>query len=116
MMRAAKQPTIFYGPSSNPDDGGELISGWYAKDSVWSSGNIDVPEYSQIFREQLQAVDLEKRKQTLQRFAKLESENFESIPLFWCHTTFAVGTRIKKWEPAVGSAYQFNMQSIELVK
>ncbi|MGE0153792.1 MAG: ABC transporter substrate-binding protein [Reyranellaceae bacterium] len=116
MMRGGKQPTVFYGPSSSPDDGGELISGWYTKTSVWSSGNVDVPEYSEIFRDQLQAVDLKKREETLQRFARLESQNVESIPLFWCSTTFAVGPRVSKWEPPVGTPYNFNLPSIELAK
>jgi peptide/nickel transport system substrate-binding protein len=114
MMRAAKQPMVFYGPSSIPDDGGELIEGWYSKTSTWSTGNIDVPEYSQIFKDQLNAVELKKREAMLQNFAKLEDQNRESVPLFWCNTTFAAGPKIKNWTPAVSSAYQFNLQTLEL--
>jgi ABC-type transport system substrate-binding protein len=114
MMRGAKQPMVFYGPSSIPDDGGELIEGWYTKTSTWSTGNIDVPEYAEIFKEQLHAVDLKKREELLQKFAKLEDQNRESIPLFWCSTVFAAGPRIKNWTPSVSSAYQFHLQSVEL--
>ncbi len=114
MMRAGKQPMVFYGPSSIPDDGGELVEGWFSKTSTWSTGNIDVPEYTKIFNEQLHAVDLKKREELLQSFAKLEDQNKEAIPLFWCNTTFAAGPRIKNWTPAVSSAYQFDLQSLEL--
>jgi hypothetical protein len=50
----------------------------------------------------------------LQHFAKLEDQNRESVPLFWCNTTFAAGPKIKNWTPAVSSAYQFNLQTLEL--
>jgi peptide/nickel transport system substrate-binding protein len=114
MMRAAKQPMVFYGPSSIPDDGGELLDGWFTKKSVWSTGNIDVPQYEELFLKQLHAVDLKKREAILQDFAKLEDQNKEDIPLFWCNTAFAAGPRVKNWTPAVSSAYHFDLQSLEL--
>jgi peptide/nickel transport system substrate-binding protein len=114
MMRGKKQPSVFYGPSSMPDDGGETIEGWYSSSSVWSSGNISVPEYDQVFKAQLQLVDPKKREAILQDFARLEDERREAVPLFWCHTAFAAGPRIRQWTPGVSSAYHYNFQSIEL--
>lgn len=114
MMRAKKQPGVYYGPSSMPDDGGETLEGWYTSTAVWSSGNIKVPEYDEIAKAQLQATDLKKREELLQRFAKLEDDRREAVPLFWCNTTFAAGPRIKQWAPAVSSAYHYNFQTIEL--
>jgi peptide/nickel transport system substrate-binding protein len=114
MMRGGKQPMVFDGSSAIPDDGGELIGGWYLKNSTWTSGNIDVPEYTQIFNEQLQAVDTKKREELLQKFAKLEDQNRESVPLFWCNTIFVAGPRIKSWTPAITSPYHLNLQSVEL--
>lgn len=114
MMRGAKQPGIYYGPSSLPDDGGETINGWFASWAVWSSGNIKVPEYDDIFKKQLQISDLDERRKLLQRFAALEAENLESIPLFWCHTPFAVSARVKSWTPGVSSGYHMNLDQLEL--
>ena len=114
MMRSKRQPGIFYGPSSVPDDGGETLEGWYSTTSVWSSGNISVPEYDQASRTQLRTVDTKAREKILQDFARLEDERREAVPLFWCHSTFATAARIKAWSPAVISAYHFNFQSIQL--
>lgn len=114
MMRAKKQPAVFYGPSSMPDDGGETIDGWFTSRALWSSGNIKVPEYDEIAKAQLQAVDLRKREQMLQHFAKLEETNREALPLFWCSTTFVAGPRVKQWSPAVSSAYNYQFQTMEL--
>lgn len=114
MMRGRKQPSIFYGPSSMPDDGGETLEGWYSSTAVWSSGNINVPDYDKVFRAQLQAVDPKQREKMLQDFARLEDERREAVPLFWCHTAFAAGPRIKQWAPAVSSAYHYNFQTVDL--
>ena len=116
MMRGGKQPGVFYGTSAMPDDGGELLSGWYNSKAVWSSGNIADPEYDKIFQEQLAATDAKSRAQILQRFAKLEDERKRSVPLFWCGESFAVGKRIKELNPAVGSPYHLKLESVELVK
>ena len=116
MMRGKRQPAVFYGPSSMPDDGGETIEGWYSSTAVWSSGNISVPEYDKVFKAQLQTTDTKKREAMLQEFARLEDERREAVPLFWCHSEFAAGSRIKQWTPGVGSAYHYHLQSIELGK
>jgi peptide/nickel transport system substrate-binding protein len=116
MMRAKKQPAVFYGPSSMPDDGGETIDGWFTSKALWSSGNIQIPEYDAIAKAQAEAVDLKKREEMLQSFAKLENKNLEAVPLFWCSTTFAAGPRIKQWSPAVSSAYHYNFQSMKLAE
>ena len=115
MMRGGKQPAVFYGTSAMPDDGGELLSGWYNSKAVWSSGNIADPEYDKIFQDQLAATDAKSREQILQRFAKLEDERKRSVPLFWCGESFAVGKRIKELKPAVGSPYHLKLESVELV-
>lgn len=116
MMRAKKPPAVFYGPSSMPDDGGETIEGWFISKALWSSGNVQVPEYDAIAKAQGEAVDLKKREEMLQAFAKLENENLEAVPLFWCSTTFAAGPRVKQWSPAVSSAYHYNFQTMRLAK
>ena len=102
--------------SRMPDDGGELMSGWYNSKAVWSSGNIADPDYDKIFQDQLAATDSKSRAELLQRFAKLEDERKRSIPLFWCGESFAVGPRVKDLKPAVGSPYHLKLESVELVK
>ncbi len=114
--RAGKQPMVFYGPSSMPDDGGELIEGWFSSTAVWSSGYINVPEYDKVFKEQLGMTDLKKREKVLQDWAKLEDEKRMALPLFWCNTTYAVSPRVKSWHPAVISAYHYNFNTMELAK
>lgn len=116
MMRAGNQPGIFYGPSSMPDDGGETINGWYSSDSVWSSGNVNVPEYDEIFRKQLQESDPEKREKLLQEFARMEHERLEAVPLFWCDTPFAVSDRIAEWRPGLGSGYHLSLDDLKLAE
>ncbi|MGE0153791.1 MAG: ABC transporter substrate-binding protein [Reyranellaceae bacterium] len=116
MMRGRKQPAVFYGPSSMPDDGGETLATWFVRTSMWSAGNIDVPRYNAIFDEQLKAADLKQREKLLQEFARLEDENREVIPLFWCHTAFVAGPRIKEWQPALGSGYNLNLKSVRLAQ
>ena len=116
MMRGGKQPAVFYGTSAMPDDGGELMSGWYNSKAVWSSGNISDPEYDAIFQDQLAAADSKSRQAILQRFAKLEDERKRSVPLFWCGESFAVGKRIKELKPAIGSPYHLKLESVELVE
>jgi peptide/nickel transport system substrate-binding protein len=114
MMRGRKQPSVFYGPSSMPDDGGETLATWFVRTSMWSGGHIDVARYNAIFDEQLKAADLKEREKLLQEFARLEDANREVIPLFWCHTVFVAGPRIKQWEPALGSGYNLNLKSVRL--
>jgi peptide/nickel transport system substrate-binding protein len=115
MMRGGKPTAIFYGPISIPDDGGEVINSYFISASGWTAKSIKVPEYDQIFEEQLKSANLDDRKKVLQRFAKLESENREDIPLLWCDTPFAASTkRIKSWQPALGSGYHTTMRSLEL--
>jgi hypothetical protein len=81
---------------------------------MWSGGHINQPRYDAIFNEQLQAIDLKQREKLLQEFARLEESNRETIPLFWCHTAFVAGSRIKHWEPALGSGYNLNLKSVKL--
>ncbi len=116
MMRGKKQPGVFYGPSSMPDDGGETLEGWYSSTAVWSSGYINVPEYDTVFKTQLGITDLKKREKMLQDWAKLEDEKRMAVPLFWCNTTYAAGPRVKSWSPAVISAYHYNFNTMELAK
>jgi peptide/nickel transport system substrate-binding protein len=117
MMRGGKPPAVFYGPSSVPDDGGELINSYYVSFSGWTAKSIKVPEYDEIFQAQLKAAGPDERKAILQRFAKLEAENFESAPLLWCHTPFAANSkRVKAWQPALGSGYHMNIRQMELVR
>ncbi len=115
MMRGHKPTGIFYAPISIPDDGGEVINSYFISKSGWTAQSIQVPEYDQIFSEQLKSSNMDERKKILQRFAKLESENREDIPLLWCDTPFAVNTqRIKSWQPAQGSGYHTTMRNLEL--
>ena len=114
MMRGGKQPDIFYGPISIPDDGATIMDGWYLKASVWSSGNVDVPEYAGIYAKQLVENDLEKRRALLQDFVRLEDNNRIAVPLFWCGTPFAAGPRIKDWQLGLGSAYHLNLDEVVL--
>ncbi len=114
MMRAGKQPQLFYGPSSLPDDGSATLESWFLTTSPWSSGNISVPEYDALFKEQLVEVDPEKRRAILQGFARDEHERHAGLPLFWCNTPFAVGPKIKDWSPSLGSGYQMNLDQVTL--
>ncbi len=114
MMRGHKAYGIFYTPSGTPDDGGELINTWFASNSAWTPQSVQNPEYDKIFKEQQQMSDPEKRKALLQKFIKLEHENFEMVPLLWCSTPYAVTKRVKSWSPAVGSGYYLNLGSLVL--
>jgi len=114
MMRAGNQTGIFYGPSSIPDDGGETINGWFSSKSVWSSGNVNVPEYDEIFNKQLMEPELEEREKLIQSFARMEHERLEAVPLFWCSTPFAINSRISDWTPGVGSGYHLNLDKLKL--
>ncbi|MCW5752408.1 MAG: hypothetical protein KIT81_14810, partial [Alphaproteobacteria bacterium] len=114
MMRGGRHPMIYYGPSSSPDDGGETINAYYVSWSGWTNGNIKVPEYDEVYKQQLAAFNPEERIRILQRFARLESERLESPPLFWCHTPFALSSRVKTFKPAVSSAYHINLRELEL--
>jgi len=112
--RGGKQPDLFYGPSSIPDDASLTMDGWFLPTSVWTSGNVDVPEYVEIYNRQLVETDIEKRKAIIHEFLKLEHEHVRAVPLFWCDTPFAVGPRIKEWELGLGSAYHMNLDSLQL--
>jgi peptide/nickel transport system substrate-binding protein len=114
--RAGKQPAVFYGPSSMPDDGGETLEGWFSSTAVWSSGYINEPEYDTVFKAQLGMTDMKKREKTLQDWAKLEDDKRTALPLFWCNTTYAVSPRVKAWAPAVISAYHYSFNTMELAK
>ncbi len=115
MMRSKKRTSIFYSPSSIPDDGGETINTWFTSGSFWPAGNINRPEYDELFRKQLRTSDLEERKKILQDFARLEAENLENVPLLWCHTPFASSNkRIADWSPALGSGYHTSIRLLRL--
>jgi len=114
MMRGGKPAGIFYAPSGTPDDGGELINTWFASTSAWTAKSVQVPEYDQIFKAQQQNPDPEKRKALLQKFAKLEQENLEMVPLLWCSTPYGVSKRVKSWSPALGSGYYLGLNTLEL--
>jgi peptide/nickel transport system substrate-binding protein len=113
-MRGGKQPDIFYGPSSIPDDGSTIMDGWFLPKSVWSSGNVDDPEYLAIYNKQLSESNVDKRRALIQEFARLEAKNHRAIPLFWCDTPFAVGPRVESWHPSLGSGYQLNLNELKL--
>ena len=100
-----------------PDDGGELLNSYFTEKAAWTTRSISVPEYDQIYKEQQTTADLEKRKELLQKFAKLESENFEMVPLFWCSTPYAINAkRVKDWKPALGSGNYLSLATIELAQ
>ena len=115
MMRGNKPPAVFYTPISIPDDGGEVINSYFVSWSGWTARSVQNPEYDRIFKTQIQTANLEERKKILQGFAKMESENLDSVPLLWCHTPFAVSKkRIKEWQPALGSGYHTTMRELRL--
>jgi peptide/nickel transport system substrate-binding protein len=117
MMRTNKAPGIYYTPVGTPDDGGELLNSYFTANAAWTTRSIKVPEYDAIYKEQQVTADLEARKKLLQKFAKLESENFEMVPLFWCATPYAVnGKRVKDWKPALGSGNYLSLATIELAQ
>lgn len=115
MMRGDKQPAIYYSPSGTPDDGGELINTWFVTTSGWASKSIKVPEYDQLFKDQLQNSDVDARLKQLQAFARLEHDNLEMVPLLWCSTPFVIGKRVKSWKPALASGYYLNLDELELI-
>ena len=114
MYRGGQQATVFYGPSSAADDGGETINGWYLPDSVWSSGNVDDPDYVTLYHKQLVEADSDKRKAMLQEWARMEDERRRALPLFWCNTPFAVGPRVAEWKPALGTPYSLELHRVRL--
>lgn len=117
MMRSNKAHGIYYTPVGTPDDGGELLNSYFTAKAAWTTRSISVPEYDQIYKEQQTIADLEKRKALLQKFAKLESENFEMVPLFWCSTPYAINAkRVKDWKPALGSGNYLSLATIELAQ
>jgi peptide/nickel transport system substrate-binding protein len=115
MMRGNKPPAVFYTPISIPDDGGEVINSYFVSWSGWTARSVQNPEYDRIFKTQIQTANLEERKKILQGFARMEHENFDSVPLLWCHTPFAMSKkRIKQWQPALGSGYHTTMRELRL--
>ncbi len=116
MMRGGKQPGVYWGGASMSDDAGELLGGWYISKSVWTSGDINLPEYDKLYREQLETADPKERQKLLAQFADMEDENKMALPLIWCDAVFAAGPRIKDWKPAVGTPYHLNFQTIKLAK
>ncbi|MGE0153785.1 MAG: ABC transporter substrate-binding protein [Reyranellaceae bacterium] len=114
MMRGNKAYGIFYAPSGTPDDGGELINTWFALNSAWTPRSVQRPEYDALFKEQQQMSDVEGRKKLLQKFAKMEQDNLEMVPLLWCSTPYSVTKRIKSWQPALGSGYYLSLGNLEL--
>jgi peptide/nickel transport system substrate-binding protein len=112
MMRGGKQPGIFYMASSIPDDGGELINGWYTSTAIWSSGHVQVSDYDRIYKEQLSTPNAKQREDLLQTFAKQESERMAALPLFWCSSSFIAGPKILSWKPGLGSPYQMNLNTV----
>lgn len=113
-FRQKQEPNIFSGLVSIPDDGGQIISDWYTTWAVWAHGNAARPEYEKIYEQQRHTIDTATRLKLLQDFARLEDQERETIPLFWCDTPFAAGPRIKDWKPSIGSPYQLKMNTIEL--
>ena len=117
MMRSGKQPSIFYGPSSVPDDGGSLVETWYTS-RAWCKApcTVNVPYYEETADKTNRETDSAARARMLQEWAEVESQRMEMMPLFWCSEPFAYGKRIAEWRPAVGSPYHLNLQSVVLAK
>lgn len=117
MMRSGKQPSIFYGPSSVPDDGGSLVETWYTS-RAWCKGpcTVNVPYYEEVADKTNRETDPKARARMLQEWAETESQRLEMMPLFWCSEPFAYGKRIADWKPAVGSPYHLNLQSVVIAK
>lgn len=114
MMRGGKHPGIYYTPSGTPDDGGELINTWFHSNSAWTAKTIQIPEYDQLFRSQMQNADPAARLRQLQDFARMEHERLELVPLLWCGTPYVAGKRVKTWKPALASGYNLNFDELEL--
>lgn len=112
MVRTPQRPDIYYGPSSIPDDGSLTIDSWFLPTSPFAGGYVNVPEYVDIFKRQLNEPDTEKRRKIIQEFARLEEKNQMGPPLFWCHTPFGVSPRIVDWKPGIGSPYHMNLNTV----
>jgi peptide/nickel transport system substrate-binding protein len=113
MMRGGKQPAIYWGGASMSDDAGELLGGWYVSNAVWTAGQVRVPEYDKLYKEQLETADGKAREKMLAQFAALEDQNKMALPLFWCDASFAATARIKTWKPATGTPYHLNFNNIQ---
>ncbi|MGE0153789.1 MAG: ABC transporter substrate-binding protein [Reyranellaceae bacterium] len=117
MLRSRNASGIFNLPLALPDDGGETINSYFSAGGGLSKKGNDPSEYDEIFKTQAVALDAKARAGILQRFAKLEAENHNAIPLFWCDTPFVVNAeRVKAWNPALGSGYHFNVKELEMAK
>jgi peptide/nickel transport system substrate-binding protein len=117
MMRGHKPTSIFYAPITVPDDGGEIIQSYFVSWSGWTAQSVKIPEYDQIYSKETQEPNVEERMKLLHRFAALESQNQENIPLLWCDEPFAANTKtVKNWQPSVLSSYHMNIKSVELAK
>ncbi|MGD9923753.1 MAG: ABC transporter substrate-binding protein [Pseudorhodoplanes sp.] len=107
---------VFYGTSVMPTDGGGLMSSYYITGSIPNNGAISLPEYDKFYADQLKETDPKKRVEILHQFTKLERENVEAIPLFWCHYSFVLGPRVLEMKPGRGSAYHLNLNQAKLAK
>lgn len=113
-MRAEEFSGIFYGTSTAPKDGGGLMASYFLSNSYASNSQIRVPEYDEIYNKQLVEPNPEKRLELLHRFTKMERENVEAIPLFWCHYPFVLGAKVSEFKPGLGSAYHLNVIEAKL--
>lgn len=116
MMRAGKQPGIFFGTSAMPDDGGALIGTWYTTKSPITAGKVSDPDIDRVYDDQLKATDPQKRDALLNRFVHLVHERRTSIPLFWCSESFATGKNVTNFQPGIGSPYHLRYETIKLVE
>lgn len=117
MMRAHKPTSVFYTPITVPDDGGEIIQSYFVSWSGWTAQSVKVPEYDEIYKNETQEPNVEARLKLLHRFATLESQNQENIPLLWCDEPFAANVKtVKSWQPSVLSSYHMNIKSLELAR
>jgi hypothetical protein len=80
---------------------------------VWTAGQIKVPEYDRIYKEQLETASPKEREKMLAQFAALEDQNKMALPFIWCDASFAATGRIKSWKPATGTPYHLNFNNIQ---
>jgi hypothetical protein len=66
-----------------------------------------------LFKEQFQESNVEKRT-VLQKFARMEQENIENIPVLRCGALFAIGKRVKSWMPGLSSSISLSTDELEL--
>lgn len=107
---------VFYGTSVMPKDGGGLMSSYYISGSIPNNGQVSLPEYDKFYEDQLKETDPAKRTAILHSFAKMERENVEAVPLFWCHYSFVLGPRVAEMKPGHGSSYHLNLHEVKLAR